>query len=116
MSGTPQPKMTSGLLQAFDMLPVIMHHRVIQGIDALEVFSIQGVLRADTTGGRSAEIGLKQLHHRTDDGEARNIHLLALGFQPANQIFFQQGEQHDTRCFLDFTEHAVELFWLRTSG
>ena len=36
-----------GLFQSFDMLAVIMHHRVIQRVDPLEIFRIQHVLRAD---------------------------------------------------------------------
>ena len=38
-----------------------------------------------------------------------NIDLLALGFQPADQILLQQSEQHDARRFLDFVQHAIEL-------
>ena len=86
-----------------------MHHRIIQRVDPLEIFRIQGVLRADAARGRGAEIGLEQLHHRPDDRQARNVDLLALGFQPADQILLQQGEQHDAGRFLDFIEHAIEL-------
>ncbi len=48
-----------GLFQAFDMLAVIMDHRVVQRVDALEIFGVQRVLRADPAGRRSTEIGLK---------------------------------------------------------
>ena len=34
---------------------------------------------------------------------------LALGLQPADQILFQQREEHDARRLLDLVEHAVEL-------
>ena len=33
----------------------------------------------------------------------------ALGLQPADQILFQQREEHDARRLLDLVEHAVEL-------
>ena len=37
------------------------------------------------------------------------IDLLALGFQPADQILLQQGKQHNSRRFLDFTQYAIKL-------
>jgi hypothetical protein len=39
-----------GLFQPFNVLAVIMHHRVVQGVDALEIFRIQHMLRADPPG------------------------------------------------------------------
>jgi len=36
-----------GLFQSFDMLAVIVHHRIVQRVDTLEVFGNQGVLRTD---------------------------------------------------------------------
>jgi hypothetical protein len=42
------------------MLTIVMDHRVIQGIDALEIFRIQNVLRADASGSRCAEIGFEK--------------------------------------------------------
>ena len=46
--------------RAIAMLTIVMDHRVIQGIDALEIFRIQNVLRADAPGSRCAEIGLEK--------------------------------------------------------
>ena len=46
------------------------------------------MLRTDPARGLGAEIGLEQLHHRPDDRQARNIDLLALGFQ---QLYFAQN-------------------------
>ena len=86
-----------------------MHHRVVQRVDALEIFRIERVLRADASRSGGAEIGLKQLHHRTDDRQARNVHLLALGFQPRHQILFQQCKKHDARRLLDLRQGALEL-------
>jgi hypothetical protein len=48
-----------GILEAFDMLAVIMDHRIVQRIDAFEILGIQHVLRADAPGSRSAEIGFE---------------------------------------------------------
>jgi hypothetical protein len=56
------------------------------------------------------------LHHRSDNGQARNIDLLALGFELQNQILFQQGEKHDARRFLDLVEHAIELLLAAHQG
>jgi hypothetical protein len=98
-----------GFLQAFDVLPVIMHHGVIQRVDALEIFGVEHVLRADAACSSGAKIRLEQLHHRADDRQARNIHLLAFGFQPLHQILLQEREQHDAGRFLDLVQHALEL-------
>ena len=97
------------LLQPFDMLAVIMHHRIVQRVDALEIFRVQDVLRADPPGSRGSEIGLEQLHHRTDDRQARDVDLLALGFEPDDEVPLEQGKQYDSRRLLDFIQYAVEL-------
>jgi hypothetical protein len=59
---------------------VIMNHCVARR------FGVKDVLRADPSGGRGPEIGLERLHHRTDDRQARDVDLLALGFQPDDQV------------------------------
>ena len=68
-----------GFFQPFNMLTIVMHHRVIQGVDALEIFRIQYVLGADAAGGGGTQIGLEQLHHRADDRQARNVDVPAFG-------------------------------------
>ena len=98
-----------GIFEAFDVLPVIMDHRVVQRVDTLEVFSIEDVLRAYPPGRGGAEISLEQMHDRPDDRQARNVDPLALGLQPGNQILLQQREQHDAGRLLDLIEHAIEL-------
>ena len=87
-----------------------MHHRIVQRVDALEIFSIQGVLRSDPPGGGRTEIGLKQLHHWPDDRETRAVDLLTLRFETRDQIFFQKREQDNSRRLFDLGEDAVELF------
>ena len=67
------------------------------------------MLRADPPGGRGSQISLEQLHHRADDRQARDVDLLALGFEPDNEIPLEQREQHDARRLLDFIQHAIEL-------
>lgn len=79
------------------MLTIIMHHRVVQRVDAFEVFSIQDMLRTDAMLSLRAEIGLEQLQHRTDDRQAGKVYLLALAFELSHQFWLQQREQHDTR-------------------
>ena len=105
-----------GILQAFDVLAVVMNHRVVQRVDALEILGIQDVLSADASRGRRTQIGLEQLHHRADDRQARDIDLLALAFQPKHQILFQQGKEHDAGRLLDFVQHTVELLLAADQG
>src|ERR1700716_1132154 len=51
-------------------LAVVMQHRVIERVDALEVFRIEHVLGAHPVGRLGAEIGLEQPQHRTQDRQA----------------------------------------------
>jgi hypothetical protein len=48
-----------------------MHHRVIERVDAAEIFGVQGVLCADLVGRFGAEISLKKMQNRPQDREAR---------------------------------------------
>jgi hypothetical protein len=98
------------------MLPIVMQHRVVQGIDALEIFGIEHVLRTDSARGGRAEIGFEQLHHRADDREARDIDLPALDLELQDQIFLQQCEQYDAWRFLDLVQHPVELLLAAHQG
>ena len=46
--GADTPTRTDiGIFEAFDMLAVVMDHRVVQRVDALEIFRIEDVLGAD---------------------------------------------------------------------
>ena len=47
-----------GFLEPFEMLSVVMEHRVVERIDALEIFGIERVLGADAVRRFGAEIGL----------------------------------------------------------
>jgi hypothetical protein len=46
------------VLQIVGVLAVVVQHRVVQRIDALEVFGVERVLRADAPRRFRAEIGL----------------------------------------------------------
>jgi len=98
------------LFKAVDVLAVVMHHRIVQRIDTLEIFGIQDVLGTNAPRGCRAQISLEQLHHGTNDRQARDVDLLALALQPKHQVLFQQGEEHDAGRLLDFIQHPVELF------
>ncbi len=53
------------------MLPVIVQHRVIERVDALEIFGIERVLGADAMAGLGAEIGLQQLRAPAPESTGR---------------------------------------------
>ena len=55
------------LFEIFSLLTVIMHHRVVERIDAAEIFGIERVLRADFVGRFRAEISLEQVKYRPED-------------------------------------------------
>ena len=59
-----------GLFEIVGLLAVIMHHRVVERIDAPEIFGIERVLGADFVGRFGAEIGLEQVQHRAEDRQA----------------------------------------------
>ena len=60
-----------GLFQIVGLLAVIVQHRVVERIDAAEIFGIERVLRADFVGRFGAEISLEQVQHRPEDRQAR---------------------------------------------
>ena len=49
------------------MLAVVVHQRVIQRIDAAEIFRVEGVLAADARRRLGAEIGSEQAEDRAQD-------------------------------------------------
>jgi hypothetical protein len=98
-----------GVFQVFDMLSVVMQHGVVQRIDTLEIFRIERVLGTHPMAGLSAEIGLQQGKHRSEDRQAGNAELAAVVLEPFRQVFLHQRIEHDAGSFLDLRQHAVEL-------
>ena len=92
------------------MLPIIVQHGVVERVDALEIFGVERVLRADPLAGLRAEIGLQQLQHRTEDRQAGQAELAAFLLQPLGEVVIEQGIEHDAGRFLDLGQHAIELF------
>ncbi len=60
-----------GFLEAFEMLAVVMQHRVVERVDSLEVLGIERVLRADAMRGLGPQVGPQQLQHGAEDRQAR---------------------------------------------
>ena len=79
-----------GVFEIVGVLTVIVQHRVIEGVDALEILGIQGVLGADPRLRFAAEIGLKQLQHRPEDRKIRHAEIAAGFLEPARQVLFQK--------------------------
>ncbi len=86
-----------------------MQHRVIERVDALEVFRIEHVLGADPVGRLGAEIGLEQPQHRTQDRQAGQAELARFLLQPPDQVGLEQRVEDDARLGLDLGQHAIEL-------
>ena len=98
-----------GLLQAFDVLAVVMQHGVVERVDALEIFGIEHVLGADAMDGLGAEIGLEQPQHRPEHRHAGQPELAAFVFQQLDQVFLEQRIEHEAGRFGDFGQRKVEL-------
>ena len=98
-----------GLLEIVGVLSVVVQHRVVQRIDALEIFGVERVLCADARLALAAEIRLEQLQHRTQDREIRHAEIAAGLLQPRREFLFEQRVEHDARRSLDLDQHAVEL-------
>ena len=98
-----------GLLHVVDVLAVVVQHGVVQRIDALEIFGVEHVLRADPRLGFAAEIGLEQAQHRTENRQARHAEFAAGFLQPLGQLRLEQRVEHDARRGLDLGQHPVEL-------
>ena len=99
-----------GVLQIVGVLTVVMQHGVVQRVDALEVFGVERVLRADALGRFGAEIGLEQRQHRIENRQARQAELAALGFAAASaSVVLEHGVEHDAGRGLDLGDDAIEL-------
>ena len=91
------------------MLAVVVQHRVVERIDALEIVRVERVLRADSVGGLGAQIGLQELQDRTQDRQTGQAQLAAVIFEPMQQLVVEQRVEHDAGRFLDLGQDAIEL-------
>ena len=103
-----------GLFEIDGLLAVVVHHRVVERIDAAEIFGIEGVLSADFMGRLGAEIRLKQVQDRPQNREAGQPEFSAFFLKLCREVLLQQRIKHDARRCLDLHKHPVELF-LRTN-
>ncbi len=62
------------------MLAVVVQHRVVERIDALEILGIERVLRADAVRGLGSQIRLQELQDRAQNREAGQAQLAAVSF------------------------------------
>ena len=91
------------------MLAVVVHHRVVERVDALEIFGIEHVLGAGAVDGLGAEIGLEQPQDRPQHRHAGQAELAAFALPALDQVFFEQRIEHQPRRFGDFGQHMIEL-------
>ena len=80
-----------GFLEAFEVLAVIVQHRVVERVNTLEIVGVERVLRTDAMRELGSEIGLQQLQHRPQDREARQAQFTAVLLKPLQQFVIKQG-------------------------
>ena len=105
----PDDPRATRFLQILEVLPVVMQHRVVERIDALEVIRVERVLRTHPVRGFGAKIGLQKLQHRSQDRQARQAHFPAAIFKPFQQLVVEQGVEDDAGGLLDFGKDPVKL-------
>ena len=97
-----------GVFEILGHLAVIVHHRVIQGVDALEIFGVQHVLRAGARGRALSKIGFEQGEDRPEHGQTGRAESRSF-LQPSRQLGIDQREQNDAGRVLDLDDDTVEL-------
>ena len=98
------------------MLAVVVQHREVERIDALEIFGIEHVLGAGAMDGLGAEIGLEQPQDRAQHRHAGQPEFAALVFQELDQVFFQQRVEHQARASAISASARSSCFFERTIG
>src|SRR5262249_50302634 len=98
-----------GFLQILEMLAVVMQHRVVERIDALEIVGVERVLRTDAMRGLGAEIGLQELQDRPQDRQAGQAQLPAVIFEPLQKFLLEQFIENDPRRLLDLCQYTIKL-------
>src|SRR5215467_10962442 len=91
------------------MLAVVVHHRIVEGIDPLEIFRIQNVLSTYPVSRLRAQIGLEQPQDWTKDRQARQPEVATLVLKPSDQRLIEQGVKNNTWRFLNLGQHTIKL-------
>ena len=97
------------LVQAFGHLPVVVHHRVVEGVDAPEIIGIERMLAADPARFLNLQVRLEDGEDRIENIHARHAMVPADAFQPVDLIVSDEGIENDTRSGFDLGQDAVEL-------
>ena len=98
-----------GFVEIVRQVPVIVEEGEVHGVDALEIFRVQHVLRTGPRRRMGAEIGREQGMDRLEHREMRRARVAANLFQPVRQVLLDQGVQHDAGRGFDLADHALEL-------
>src|SRR5689334_2435618 len=93
------------------MLAVVMQHGEIECVNALEVFSIENVLRSGPMDGLRAEIRAEQAQDRAQDRHAGQPELAALFLKQLDEIFLKQRVQDQARRLGNFRQGMIELLF-----
>ena len=93
------------------MLAVIVQHREVQSVDALEIFGIEHMLGASSMDCLVPEIRLKQAQDRPEDLHAGQAKFAAFLLQGLDEVLFEQGIQNQTRGFRDLGKGVIQLFF-----
>jgi hypothetical protein len=97
------------LAQTVKVLAVVMGHGVIQSVDALEIFGIQGVLSADLRGAFGIEILREALKNWIEDGDAGNGKPVAMELEGVAEVFVDDREKDNAWFPLDGGQDFGEL-------
>ena len=90
-------------------LTVVMGQGELHGVDAAEVFGIEGMLAAWQGAEIDTEIAGQRRHHRIEQGDTGNKQLAAGLFQLAADGRIHQGGQNQTRIGLNAGDHPFDL-------
>ena len=100
----------ASIFLTFNVLAVVVQHRVVERVDALEIFRIERVLGADPLRRFGPEIALQQLQHRSQDRQAWHAELTAFDLQPGRQARLDQRVENDAGRGFDLGDHPLQLF------
>ena len=98
------------------MLTIIMDHGEVEGIDAAEIFGIEGMLAAKLWPRLGIEILCKARNHGIEDGDAGNRELGASFLELRPKIGIDEGEEHDARLASISANARASCFGVRTSA
>ena len=98
-----------GFVEILWMLAIIMQHRVVEGLDSLEILGIEDMLAANMGPRLGVEIGGKAGNDRVENRQAGDAERVEAAFETAAQRPVGQGEEHNAGLAFDLLDHPVEL-------